>query len=600
MKSLIFLLILLNIDCIKYVMRYNTSMCFMTYVSFDIQHVLLLGITGLAIIALIAVIIMFGVSNHKDENHFREIKDLSNSLRVFVIDIQNDTVKYFNSAHLRDRKTSSITSFYNQYKSKEREMLINWIGNLLENNEETPKFLEIGVYIRSSKRTVTSILEVQKIDYKKQLIFIESHLLPTTFKGKHKGDKPEFVKKEYLFKKISLNNGKGATYALNFYNKHTKTADISQLVYADLRDIMVGFSSETVFVVEEKFGQILVTNFEVKGKLEISAFVETLKARINRFLLIKSHSDDIEYTIGVIKNSENFRDGQALIKNALMVSDLTKDTENQVAYFDDIKTMLIDDQGKQFRTDVQEVIEDNKLRYYFQPIYNVDRNRVVAYQSSVVPYDSYFHEIDTLKNYAMRTEDDKVLFSTITKNVISRFIQEKNDDHVLLFFPVSFNEINFVNRSLGHTSGVNDIHIVLVLKERDLSALPDEYEEETLINTIRSFKSKGYAVALEIDDSILTLSPTLYGSFDYFNLSVATHISKKNAGRNLPSFQGLIEKLLHYEKPIVALDIQSWDIVELVYRLGVSNICSDAIAPPNENIMPIQRKIITKIKNLKS
>lgn len=572
----------------------------MTYVSFDIQHVLILGITGLAIIALIAVIIMFGVSNHKDENHFREIKDLSNSLRVFVIDIQNDTVKYFNSAHLRDRKTSSITSFYNQYKSKEREMLINWIGNLLENNEETPKFLEIGVYIRSSKRTVTSILEVQKIDYKKQLIFIESHLLPTTFKGKHKGDKPEFVKKEYLFKKISLSNGKGATYALNFYNKHTKTADISQLVYADLRDIMVGFSSENVFVVEEKFGQILVTNFEVKGKLEISAFVETLKARINRFLLIKSHSDDIEYTIGVIKNSENFRDGQALIKNALMVSDLTKDSENQVAYFDDIKTMLIDDQGKQFRTDVQEVIIDNKLRYYFQPIYNVDRNRVVAYQSSVVPYDSYFHEIDTLKNYAMRTEDDKVLFSTITKNVISRFIQEKNDDHVLLFFPVSFNEINFVNRSLGHTSGVNDIHIVLVLKERDLSALPDEYEEETLINTIRSFKSKGYAVALEIDDAILTLSPTLYGSFDYFNLSVATHISKKNAGRNLPSFQGLIEKLLHYEKPIVALDIQSWDIVELVYRLGVSNICSDAIAPPNENIMPIQRKIITKIKNLKS
>jgi hypothetical protein len=572
----------------------------MTYASFDIQQILLLSIIGLAVISLIAVIIMFGVSNHKDENHFREIKDLSNSLRVFVIDIQNDTVKYFNSAHLRDRKTSSITSFYNQYKSKEREMLINWIGNLLEDNEETPKFLEIGVYIRSSKRTVTSILEVQKIDFKKQLIFIESHLLPTTFKGKHKGDKPEFVKKEYLFKKISLSNGKGATYALNFYNKHTKTADISQLVYADLRDIMVGFSSETVFVTEEKFGQILVTNLDVKGKLEISAFVDTLKARINRFLLIKSHSDDIEYTIGVIKNSENFRDGQTLIKNALMVSDLTKDTENQVAYFDDIKTMLIDDQGKQFRTDVQEVIEDNKLRYYFQPIYNVDRNRVVAYQSSVVPYDSYFHEIDTLKNYAMRTEDDKVLFSTITKNVISRFIQEKNDDHVLLFFPVSFNEINFVNRSLGHTSGVNDIHIVLVLKERDLSALPDEYEEETLINTIRSFKSKGYAVALEIDDAILTLSPTLYGSFDYFNLSVATHISKKNAGRNLPSFQGLIEKLLHYEKPIVALDIQSWDIVELVYRLGVSNICSDAIAPPNENIMPIQRKIITKIKNLKS
>ena len=571
------------------------------FVSFptDIISIIMLGIAGFAIVGLVVVIVFYSVLNHKDEKHNKEISELSNSLRIFVIDIANDQVRYFNSAHLRDRKTTSITTFYNQFSSKERENLINWIGNLLEDNDETPRFIELSVYIKSSKQNVTSILEAQKIDYKKQVIYIESHLLQTNFKAKGKGEKLEFAKKDYLFKKILMSNGKGSTFAFNFFNKRTKTSDISQLAYADIRDIMVGFTDENVIVTEEKFGQILITNLEVKTRSEINAFIDKVKTRINRFLLIKSYSNDIDYTIGVIENSENFRDASTLIKNVLMVSDLTKDSENQIAYFNDIKTLLIDDQGKQFRTDVQEVIEDNKLRYYFQPIYNVDRGRVVGYQSSVVPYDSYFHEIDTLKNYAMRTEDDKELFSTITKNVISRFVQEKNDMNVLLFFPVSFNEINFVNKSLGHTRGVSDANIVLVLKERDLSALPDEYEEEALINSIRSFKSKGYAVALEIDDAILTLSPKLYSSFDYFNLSVATHISKKNAGRNLPSFQGLIEKLLHYEKPIVALDIQSWDIVELVYRLGVSYICSDAIAQPAENILPLQRKIINKIRNLK-
>ena len=566
----------------------------------DIMNIIMLGIAGFALIGIVIIIILYSVSNHKDEKHNKEISDLSNSLRIFVIDIANDQVRYFNSAHLRDRKTTSITSFYNQFSSKERENLINWIGNLLEDSDETPRFIELSVYIKSSKQNATSILEVQKIDYKKQLIFIESHLLQTAFSSKSKGEKLEFAKKDYLFKKILMSNGKGTTFAFNFFNKRTKTSDISQLAYADIRDIMVGFTAEDIIVTEEKFGQILITNLEIKARVDINAFIDKVKTRINRFLLIKSYSNDIDYTIGVIDNNENFRDASTLIKNVLMVSDLTKDSENQVAYFNDIKTLLIDDQGKQFRTDVQEVIEDNKLRYYFQPILNIDRSRVVGYQSSVVPYDSYFHEIDTLKNYAMRTEDDKELFSTITKNVISRFVQEKNDMNVLLFFPVSFNEINFVNKSLGHTRGVSDANIVLVLKERDLAALPDEYEEEALINSIRSFKSKGYAVALEIDDDILTLSPKLYGSFDYFNLSVATHISKKNAGRNLPSFQGLIEKLLHYEKPIVALDIQSWDIVELVYRLGVNYICSDAIAQPAENILPLQRKIINKIKNLKS
>ena len=580
-------------------MRYNTSMCFLSVEINSIVELIMLIVGGVALLAMVVVIILFAISNHRDENHDKEIRNLSNSLRIFVIDVKNDTVRYFNSAHLRERRTSSITSFYNQFSSGERENLINWVGHLLENDDETPKFLEVNVYIEASRQSAASILEVQKIDYERQVIYIESHLLQTTFKAKHKGEKPDFSKKDYLFKRIFMSNGRGATFAFNFYNVLTKTADISQLAYADIKDIMVGFSEEDVIVTEEKFGQILISNFNVKGRSEMNEFIETVKSRINRFLLIKSYSDSISYTIGVIENSENFRDADTLVKNVLMVSDLTKDSENQIAYFNDIKTLLIDDQGKQFRTDVQEVIEDNKLHYYFQPIYNIDRRRIIAYKSTVVPYDSYFHEIDTLKNYAMRTEDDKELFSTITKNVISRFVQEKNDAHYLLFYPVSFNEINFVNKSLGHINGVSDANIVLVLKERDLSARPDEYEEEALINQIRNFKSKGYGVALEIDDDILTLSPNLYGAFDYFNLSVATHISKKNAGRNLPSFQGLIEKLLHYEKPIVALDIQSWDIVELVYRLGVPNICSDAIALPAENILPLQKKITTKLGNLK-
>ena len=580
-------------------MRYNTSMCFATITINSIVELIMLIVAAVAVLAAVLIIVLFAISNHRDENHDKEIRDLSNSLRIFVIDVKNDTVRYFNSAHLRERKTSSITAFYNQFSSKERENLINWVGHLLEGDDETPKFLEVNVYIQASKQSATSVLEVQKIDYERQVIYIESHLLQTTFKAKHRGEKLDFAKKDYLFKRIFASNGRGATFAFNFYNVLTKTADISQLAYADIKDIMVGFSDEDIVVTEEKFGQILISNFNVKGRSEMSDFIESVKSRINRFLLIKSYSDDINYTIGVIENSENFRDADTLVKNVLMVSDLAKDSENQIAYFNDIKTLLIDDQGKQFRTDVQEVIEDNKLHYYFQPIYNIDRRRIIAYKSTVVPYDSYFHEIDTLKNYAMRTEDDKELFSTITKNVISRFVQEKNDAHYLLFYPVSFNEINFVNKSLGHINGVSDANIVLVLKERDLSALPSEYQEESLINSIRNFKSKGYGVALEIDDDILTLSPNLYGAFDYFNLSVASHISKKNAGRNLPSFQGLIEKLLHYEKPIVALDIQSWDIVELVYRLGVPNICSDAIAMPAENILPLQKKTIAKLGNLK-
>ena len=229
----------------------------------EIEDILSLAVVATSLIAALIIILLFSVSNHRDEAHIKEIADLSNSLRIFIIDVKNDQVRYFNSAHLRDRKTTSITAFYNQFTSKERENLINWIGNLLENNDETPKFIEVSVFIKSSKTSVTSILEVEKIDYSKQVIYIESHLLQTNFNSKSKGEKPEFAKKDVLFKRILLSNGKGSTFAFNFFNKRTKTSDISQLAYADIRDIMVSFTDENILVTEEKFGQILVSNFDV-------------------------------------------------------------------------------------------------------------------------------------------------------------------------------------------------------------------------------------------------------------------------------------------------------------------------------------------------
>ena len=148
-------------------MEYNTSMCLLMHSFINVIDIVMLSVAGVAVAALIVVIVLFAVSNHRAEKHKKEINELTNTLRIFVIDIPNDTVRFFNSAHLRERRTTSITTFYNQYFAKERETLINWIGNLLAGDEETPKFLEVTVYIKTAKQNVLSILEVQKIDYEK-------------------------------------------------------------------------------------------------------------------------------------------------------------------------------------------------------------------------------------------------------------------------------------------------------------------------------------------------------------------------------------------------------------------------------------------------
>ena len=580
-------------------MMYNTLMRLISAIELSTFQIEILIVSFLALCIIVFISVYYGVLNHQESIHTKDIRDLSNKTRIYVVDVENDIVNYFNSDRLKERKTSSITVFYNLYESKERERLINWIGDILNPEISAPKYLEIQIYSRSSRQYFPTILEVQKIDMKKQVIFLESHILQTGFKAHKKGEHLLFSSMEFFNKKLLLSNGKGSTYFFNFYNKITKSSDISQLIYADLRDIILSYSNENILAVEQGPGQILVANFSVKGKEETTSFLNLVKTKINRFLLIKSYSD-ISFSVGIIENNENFRDVTTLIKNVSAVANLCKDMDEQTAFFSESKMLLTEEQSNQYRTDVQNIIAENKLKYLFQPIIDVDRSKVVAYKASAVPVDSFFENLESLKIYAKRTEDDKDLFSTITKNTISRFVQEKDEDNLKLFYPIAFNELAYASKTLSRTDGVNDVNIVLVLFEKDLSNLPDDYEDKTLIDLILSFKSKGYSVALEIDDDILTLSPDIYNVFDYFNLSVATHISKKNTGTTLPTFQGLIEKLLHYNKPLIALDIQSWDILELVYRLGVSRICSDSVALPAENIMPLQKKILTKIINLKS
>ena len=203
-----------------------------------------------------------------------------------------------------------------------------------------------------------------------------------------------------------------------------------------------------------------------------------------------------------------------------------------------------------------------------------------------------------LKTYAIRTEDDKELFATIARNSITRFIQEKDGVSLRLFFPVAVNELPYVNRTFAHISNIKDANIVLILNEDELLNIDTE-DHASILNIIKNFKSKGYEISLLITNDEATLPSHIYEIFDFFLLSVSSHITnRKLQNRQLPSFQALIEKLLRYHKPIIATSIPSMSLVEYVIKLGVEIVSSEAIAPKDENILPLNKKVIAKLKNM--
>ena len=120
---------------------------------FSIDSLMILIPLVLLGIILLAITISFIVVLTSSKKKLTELSDSSNSLRVYIVDAKNDRVRYFNRSRLHRKKTSSITAFYNQFPADERNKVIEWIGNLLDNVENTPKYLEVNVLFNYNKKS---------------------------------------------------------------------------------------------------------------------------------------------------------------------------------------------------------------------------------------------------------------------------------------------------------------------------------------------------------------------------------------------------------------------------------------------------------------
>ena len=556
-----------------------------------------LGFLGLVLIGLI---ISFAVTMTNNRKYAKDLSEASNSLRVFIVDVNNDRVRYFNRSRLERKKTTTITEFYNQFPANERDKIITWIGNLLDNVKDTPRFLEINVLFNHNKKSFFSILQVTKVDYEKGVIYLESYILKYMFANREKNAQVrKFVSREKFANIISSDvQPKGVTFAINFFNKRTLENGIQHLVLAQIKNALVPYITPYRIMLEHGDNQIIICDLKISQRTGILTFVNTMKNEINRLLLINSKQDQIGYSFGIAENKHFNNQVDELLENVIELANVAKEDNKDFFIYDQARKLDPDSDVAHYRTEVERIIQNKKIRYLYRPIYNVEKSRMVGYQAFFQPLDSFFDSMEELKSYAIRTEDDKELFATMARNSISRFIQEKDGASLRLFFPLGINELDYVNRTFAHISQIKEANIVLILDEDELLNLPSD-NLEAIVRSIQTFKSKGYEVSLLLNDNEAALSSRMYEYFDYFLLSVASHITnKKLQNRQLPSFQNLIEKLLRYHKPIIATNIPSWALVEYVIKLGVEIVSSEAISPSDENVLPLNKKTILKLKNM--
>lgn len=559
-------------------------------------------IAALIVFITIVIIILLWFSFRKKQTKFDyKIKDQSNSIRIYVIDLERETVQYFNRVELRKKHKVSLTEFYDHFQFDEREDVINWINDLLDKESHCPSFKEAHVISKHRKANFFSLLQVTKINYKSRVIYLDSYLLKTTASKKNRKDNIYRFSTQESFNRLlyGATASKGITFSFNFYDKRNKDEEISRLIFLKIIAIFNSYILPSRPTIEYNNHHVIMCDLHAYSRPQIMNLISIIKTDINKFLLISALQDKISYCLGVVENKYFPKEPEKIVNTVTSLAMAAQEDEEQIIWYEEGKK-LEGNESETYRTEVERIIRDKKLKYLFRPIIDMGKSHILGYLSFIEPQDSFFGTIEELKNYAMRTEDDKVLFTTITRNVITRFVQEKDGDSLRLFFNINNLEKNYVNRTLSHIQNIKNVHIVLCMNEKELCERPDN-SEDSFLSEIKVFKSKGYEIALEIDDNDLTLSPLLYNVFDFFVIDVDTNLKlgSKYSQRSLYNFRGLIEKLLKYHRPIIANNVPGWDSVELIEKLGIDLVSSEVISPKDENVMPIPSKSLIKIKNIK-
>ena len=126
---------------------------------------------------LLFVVISYLVANKRDARYEKTLEDQRTSVRVFVIDVPNDNVCFFNVTDMRHVRSMSLGDFYRNFPLDEQTKVIKWINAIADPKTETPTYLETNVLIHGAKRQYFSMLQVDHVDYKTGKIHLESYLL---------------------------------------------------------------------------------------------------------------------------------------------------------------------------------------------------------------------------------------------------------------------------------------------------------------------------------------------------------------------------------------------------------------------------------------
>ena len=563
----------------------------------------------ITIVTLVIFLIFLLVSNlifsHNHKKYLTKLQNESSTLRIYIFDVKNDSVIYFNRSDLRHKKTISTQTFYSHFHPNDVEKIKSWIFSLCTNYTAADKYIEADVLVNHGKNTYFSLLKCLKYDALQNIIHLESFVLKyitpnnsSNKKLKKKSQYTGFVKRSVMENLISKEKSlKGFTFAIRFYYIRQKVLSndkIERYMIMTLKNAIYPFASNPRVsrqIIDDGENELLLFDLRIASRDEAMLLATSIAHSIKKCIGVNGFAESINFSIGVVENAQYYQDFEAIVLKSQEACMSAQHHNQEVLLYQKQATPLIE--MDRYKEEVEHLMEPNGLRYLFRPIFDVGKRRTLGYFEYVKAYDSPFASFAEMSKYASKVGMSKEFFAKISRYVIPKFASEKQEEFCRLFMIVSLQDLENMDEILSQIPQTKEIHLVLVFEEQEINE--NAADLQLLNDSLKKLHQSGYELAMSMKDKNLLLDPSVYYNFDYFvaGSSMISEIRKNNLRRL--SIHSLIESLLKYQKPIIATDLEGWQAIELIIKSGVNIVSSEVISSSNDMLLPLEKKKIDKL-----
>lgn len=565
----------------------------------------LVASAAVLLVLLLVVLILYISSEHGAKRFQNALDNQSSSVRVFTLYLKEEKVRYFNATDVTEVHECTLGEFYQKFPIAAQKRVINWINALADANTKAPHHLEVDVREAHTNRQFFSLLQVESVNLESRVINLTSYLFKSL--AINRGDSPESTHglatpEEFTEALHSSKRHRGVTLGIRLAHKRATEHDapFEPLVIDNVKNALAPCCARRRMLTQLSDCEFAAMDLQIEDSARALSFAHECCDAINRYLSLNALFSSYDVRVSAVEHRHFLSDPDKILETAQQLASDGFAGKDQVLLYEQGKRIFTEDIGA-YRTEVERIISEKKIRYKFRPVFSVVRGRVVGYLSKAEPTDTFFETLNEMKDYAIRTEDDRALFSTLAKDTLRQFLAERPNDTLRLFYDVRLSERGYMLVSLARISNAKNAHLVLVFDETDLAHSHALTSEDMLIADMRSIKAKGYEIAININTNQLSLDTKIYAVFDYFICSFAgENGGGDNSNTKLRShLHTIVEKLLKYHKPIIASDFEGWPAIELMVRSGLEYISSEAFAPYDTMMNPVNPKTIKRVKDMR-